>query len=147
MKTFINVARMLVFAMLFFSLSVVADCCNNRCAVKQCATNGCKLPIQPVTIKKTCDHPGYVKQVCHLEYEPCQGKVEEVTAMPIYKGCYDAQGNQINGSGAASYGYSNGNRQVVTPDIQVNSSAYGYSNGRNKRISKRANINNLDVAD
>ena len=104
MKTFINAARIAAVALLFVSLSSFSfglfggrGCCPKRaCPETRCATNGCKLPIQPVTIRKTCDHPGYVKQVCHLEYEPCEGKVEEVTATPIFIGCFDEQGNQVN---------------------------------------------------
>ena len=98
MKTFINAARIAAVALLFVSLSsfgFFGRCCKSTCAPKRCETAGCKLPIQPVTIRKTCDHPGYVKQVCHLEYEPCEGKVEEVTATPIFIGCYDEQGNQM----------------------------------------------------
>lgn len=97
MKTFINAARIAVAMLLFVSMSIFAGCCNKSCGVKRSCNTGCKLAPAPVTIKKTCDHPGYYKQVCHLEYEPCEGKVEEVTAMPIFKGCFDEQGNSING--------------------------------------------------
>ncbi|GMU19649.1 MAG: hypothetical protein AMXMBFR12_08410 [Candidatus Babeliales bacterium] len=104
MKTFINaIARIVVAMLLFVSISVVAfgGCCKKSCAPRAACNVGCKLQPEPVTIKKTCDHPGYYKQVCHLEYEPCEGKVEEVTAMPIFKGCYDEQGNLLNGTGGS----------------------------------------------
>ena len=99
MKTFINAARIAAVMLLFVSLTSFGffggGCCRKSCARQVCNT-GCKLQPEPVTIRKTCDHPGYYKQVCHLEYEPCQGKVEEVEAYPVYKGCFDEQGNQIN---------------------------------------------------
>lgn len=102
MKTFINAARIAAVMLLFVSLTSFGffgfgnGCCRKSCAPKAVCNTGCKLQPEPVTIRKTCDHPGYYKQVCHLEYEPCQGKVEEVEAYPVYKGCFDEQGNQIN---------------------------------------------------
>jgi len=99
MKTFINAARIAVVMLTFVSLTAFGfGCCKKACAPKRScsAAVGCKLQPEPVKIRKTCDHPGYYKQVCHLEYEPCEGKVEEVEATPLYKGCYDAQGNRIN---------------------------------------------------
>lgn len=104
MKTFINAARIAVVMLLFVSLNVFANCCKKACGVKRSCNTGCKLQPEPVIIKKTCDHPGYYKQVCHLEYEPCEGKVEEVTAMPIFKGCFDEQGNSINGGRSVTSG-------------------------------------------
>ncbi len=98
MKTFINAAKLVAVTLLFVSLTTFGGCCKKSCAPcapKQCNT-GCKLQPEPVKIRKTCDHPGYYKQVCHLEYEPCEGKVEEHEMLPVYKGCYDDQGNQIN---------------------------------------------------
>lgn len=100
MKTFINAARIAAVMLLFVSITSFGffggGCCKKSCAPKATCNTGCKLQPEPVTIRKTCDHPGYYKQVCHLEYEPCQGKVEEVEAYPVYKGCFDEQGNQIN---------------------------------------------------
>ncbi len=97
MKSFINAARVAVVMLLFVSLTVVAGSCNKgSCGVKRSCSTGCKLQPEPVKIRKTCDLPGYYKQVCHLEYEPCDGKVEEIEAYPIYKGCFDEQGSQIN---------------------------------------------------
>jgi len=119
MKTFMNAIRILVVTVLFVSLTSLADCCKKSCAPKACVTKcatGCKLSPEPVKIRKTCDHPGYYKQVCHLEYEPCEGKVEEVTAMPIYKGCYDEQGNVINNGTSNS---SDSAARVQDVDIQV----------------------------
>ena len=100
MKTFINAARLAVIAMLFVSLTSFADCCSKKssCAPKTCAPKcqaGCKLQPEPVKIRKTCDHPGYYKQVCHLEYEPCEGKIDEIEAYPVFQGCFDEQGNRI----------------------------------------------------
>ncbi len=97
MKTFMNAARLAVVTLLFVSLTSFAQCCKKTCAPKRtCATaTGCKLQPEPVKIRKTCDHPGFYKQVCHLEYEPCQGKEEEIEAYPIYQGCFDEQGNKI----------------------------------------------------
>ena len=80
---------------------------------------GCKLNPEPVKIRKTCDHPGYYKQVCHLEYEPCEGKVEEATAMPIYKGCFDANGNKIDGNGSSVMRSSDQAAFTQDVDIQV----------------------------
>jgi len=119
MKTFMNAMRILVVTLLFVSLSSFADCCKKSCAPKACVTKcntGCKLQPEPVKIRKTCDHPGFYKQVCHLEYVPCEGKVEEYTAMPIYKGCFDEQGNPINSNGSAEV---NGEARTQNVDIQV----------------------------
>ncbi len=148
MKTFINAARLAVIALLFVSLTSFADCCKTSCAPKRCATTaGCKLQPEPVKIRKTCDHPGYYKQVCHLEYVPCEGKVEEITAMPIFQGCFDEQGNRLeNGSG-----YTNSQAaRVQDVDIQVSvPGAYGNNNSatygnnkvmRNGKFNKRANV-------
>ena len=102
MKTFINAARFVAVALLFVSLSSFGlfgfggGCCKKACAPRTQCVTGCKLQPEPVMIRKTCDHPGYYKQVCHLEYEPCEGKIEEVEALPLFKGCYDEQGNLIN---------------------------------------------------
>lgn len=118
MKTFINAARLAVISLLFVSLTVLGDCCPTKCAPKRCATTaGCKLQPEPVKIRKTCDHPGYYKQVCHLEYVPCEGKVEEITAYPKFIGCYDETGARLDGNGAG-VGYTNA-AQVITPDVQV----------------------------
>jgi hypothetical protein len=117
MKTFINAMRIAVVMLLFVSLNVFAGCCKKSCAPKRsCNATGCKLAPEPVTIKKTCDHPGYYKQVCHLEYEPCEGKVEEVTAMPIFKGCFDEQGNTINGGRSVTSGEA---ARIQNVDIDV----------------------------
>lgn len=103
MKTFINAARIFAVTLLFVAVSASAfgwnrnRCCPQQaCPVTRCAPAGCKLQPEPVIIRKTCDHPGYYKQVCRLEYEPCEGKVEEIQAYPIYKGCYDETGNVIS---------------------------------------------------
>jgi hypothetical protein len=133
MNTFINAARMAVIALLLVSLTAFGGNCNTckPCAPKKCNT-GCKLQPEPVKIRKSCDHPGYYKQVCHLEYEPCEGKVEEVTAMPVYKGCYDEQGNPLSNSGST---YRNGNTAYTNDvDIQVSvPSSYGRNT---KRMNK-----------
>jgi hypothetical protein len=100
MKTFINAARILVVTLLFTSLTAFGfgGCCKKRCEPRTCApcNTGCKLQPEPVKIRKTCDHPGYYKQVCHLEYIPCEGKVEEYEALPQYIGCFDEQGNKVS---------------------------------------------------
>ncbi|CAN5127649.1 hypothetical protein BH09DEP1_BH09DEP1_0670 [soil metagenome] len=119
MKTFINAVRVAVVMLLFVSLNIIAGgCCKKSCAPKAACATGCKLAPEPVTIKKTCDHPGYYKQVCHLEYEPCQGEVQEVTAMPIFKGCFDEQGNSINGGRSVTSGEA-GRIQNVDIDVRV----------------------------
>ena len=123
MKTFINAARIAVVMLLFVSLTALGfgGCCKKSCAPKACApkcatTAGCKLQPEPVKIRKTCDHPGFYKQVCHLEYVPCEGKIEEIEAYPIYQGCYDEQGNAINGGGAV---VSRSNGTAFTQDVKI----------------------------
>ena len=122
MKTFINAARIAVVMLLFVSLTALGNgCCATKCAPKcapkrTCAV-GCRLQPEPVKIRKTCDNPGYYKQVCHLEYEPCEGKVEEITAMPIFKGCYDEQGNKLDGNGS-SYARSS-DQAAFTQDVDI----------------------------
>jgi len=96
MKTFINAARIAVVMLLFVSLTSLASCCRKACAPRAKCNTGCKLQPEPVKIRKTCDHPGFYKQVCHLEYVPCEGKEEIHEALPIYQGCFDEQGNRIN---------------------------------------------------
>ena len=97
MKTFINATRIAIVMLLFVSLTALGSgCCKKACAPKRTCAIGCKLQPEPVKIRKTCDHPGYYKQVCHLEYEPCEGKVEEIEAYPIYKGCFDEQGREVS---------------------------------------------------
>lgn len=116
MKTFMNAIRILVVTLLFVSLTSLADCCKKTCAPKATTAKcqaGCRLQPEPVKIRKTCDHPGFYKQVCHLEYVPCEGKVEEYTAMPIYKGCFDEQGNAIVGGVAESTG------EMRTQDVDI----------------------------
>jgi hypothetical protein len=131
MKTFINAMRILVVTLLFVSLTSLADCCKKSCAPRTCATTGCKLQPEAVKIRKTCDHPGYYKQVCHLEYVPCEGKVEEYTAMPIYKGCYDEQGNMItNGSSMMMTSGETARVQDVDIQVQVPSTYTKATNGR-----------------
>jgi hypothetical protein len=97
MKTFINAARIVAVTLLFVSLtSLGLGCCKkSSCAPKRSCATGCKLQPEPVKIRKTCDHPGYYKQVCHLEYEPCEGKIDEIEAYPVFQGCFDEQGNRI----------------------------------------------------
>ncbi len=126
MKTFINAARIAAVTLLFVSLTSLADCCRKSCAPRATCNTGCKLQPEPVKIRKTCDHPGYYKQVCHLEYEPCEGKVEEHTAFPIYQGCFDEQGNAINGGGSVSSRSSSNTAYTQDVDIQVSvPSSYG----------------------
>ena len=97
MKTFINAARIAVVMLTFVSLTAFGfGCCKKSCAPKAACNKGCKLQPEPVKIRKTCDHPGFYKQVCHLEYVPCEGKEEIHEALPIYQGCFDEQGNRIN---------------------------------------------------
>ncbi len=97
MKTFINAARIAVVMLLFVSLTALGfGCCKKECAPRAKCNSGCKLQPEPVKIRKTCDHPGFYKQVCHLEYIPCEGKEEIHEALPIYQGCFDEQGRQIN---------------------------------------------------
>jgi hypothetical protein len=96
MKTFINAARILVVTLLFVSLTSFAGCCKKSCEPRRTCNTGCKLQPEPVQIRKTCDHPGYYKQVCHLEYIPCQGKEEVYEALPQYIGCFDEAGNKIS---------------------------------------------------
>ncbi len=119
MKTFINAARIAVVMLLFVSLTSLANCCKKSCAPcaprTQCAT-GCKLQPEPVKIRKTCDHPGFYKQVCHLEYIPCEGKEEVHEAYPIYQGCFDEQGNAINGGGSV---VSRSNATAFTQDVKI----------------------------
>jgi hypothetical protein len=137
MKTFMNAIRIIVVTLLFVSLTSLADCCKKACAPKVCApkcTTGCKLQPEPVKIRKTCDHPGFYKQVCHLEYIPCEGKVEEYTAMPMYKGCFDEQGNVINNGSTEAMGEA----RVQNVDIQVQVPDT-YTQGTNgRRAARRA---------
>ena len=140
MKTFMNAIRILVVTLLFVSLTSLADCCKKACAPKACApkcatTAGCKLQPEPVKIRKTCDHPGFYKQVCHLEYIPCEGKVEEYTAMPMYKGCYDEQGNPINNGSSAEVV---GEVRTQNVDIQVQvPDTYTKGTRANRRVMAR----------
>ena len=98
MKTFINAARVVAVTLLFVSLTSLGfgGCCKRACAPKCATTAGCKLQPEPVKIRKTCDNPGFYKQVCHLEYVPCEGVVQEVEAYPKFIGCYDEAGNRID---------------------------------------------------
>ena len=106
MKTFINAARIVAVVLLFVSLtSLSADrCCPSKCQTRsRCETGcttapACRLKPQQVEIVKTCEHPGYYKQVCRLEYEPCEGKVERYKACPIYKGCFAEDGAPLDGA-------------------------------------------------
>ena len=82
MKTFINAARIAVVMLLFVSLTSFGWMLQKIMRSKSDMCTGCKLQPEPVKIRKTCDHPGYYKQVCHLEYVPCEGKVEEIEALP-----------------------------------------------------------------
>ncbi len=136
MKTFINAIRILVVTLLFVSLTSLADCCKKSCAPKACAPKcqtGCKLQPEPVKIRKTCDHPGFYKQVCHLEYIPCEGKVEEYTAMPMYKGCFDEAGNPIT-NGVSMTSGETARTQDVDIQVQVPASYSKATNGKNRRM-------------
>ncbi len=134
MKTFMNAMRILVVTLLFVSLTSLADCCKKECAPKAKCNAGCKLQPEPVKIRKTCDHPGFYKQVCHLEYVPCEGKVEEYTAMPIYKGCFDEQGNTITNGVSMT---SDESARVQDVDIQVQVPASYSKTGNGKRATRR----------
>jgi hypothetical protein len=127
MKTFINAARIAVVTLLFVSLTALGfgGCCKKECAPKAKCNTGCRLQPEPVKIRKTCDHPGFYKQVCHLEYVPCEGKEEVHEAYPIYQGCFDEQGRAISGGGEV-ISRTNGNAftQDVKIDVEVPSS-YG----------------------
>jgi hypothetical protein len=120
MKTFINAARIAVVTLMFASLTAFGfgGCCKKeKCAPRTtCNTKGCKLNPEPVKIRKTCDHPGYYKQVCHLEYVPCEGKEEIKEAYPIYLGCFDETGHAINGGGSVS---SRSNGTAFTQDVKI----------------------------
>lgn len=106
MKTFINVARVLAVTLLFASLSSFAfgrGCCASKCStpVAKCDTGcsaapACRLKPEPVEIVKTCDHPGFYRQVCRLEYRPCEGKVTRHKACPIYEGCFAEDGSKLD---------------------------------------------------
>ena len=119
MKTFMNAIRILVVTLLFVSLTSLADCCKKSCAPKACVTKcatGCKLQPEPVKIRKTCDNPGFYKQVCHLEYVPCEGKEEVHEALPIYLGCFDEQGKAIEGGASMS---TRSNATAFTQDVKI----------------------------
>lgn len=119
MKTFINAARIAVVMLVFVSLTAFAGCCKKECAPRaKCNTGGCKLQPEPVKIRKTCDHPGFYKQVCHLEYVPCEGKEEIHEATPIYLGCFDEQGHAIN-DGAAMNSRSSNSNTAFTQDVKI----------------------------
>jgi len=104
MKTFISVARILVVAMLFVSLNAFGKCCATQCAPKCekqtncCAAPACRLKPEAVEIVKTCDHPGFYRQVCRLEYRPCEGKVTRHKACPVYEGCFSEDGSRLEGN-------------------------------------------------
>lgn len=139
MKTFMNAIRILAVMVLFVSLTSLADCCKKEaCAPKQKCNAGCKLQPEPVKIRKTCDHPGYYKQVCHLEYMPCEGKVDEYTAMPIYKGCFDEAGNMIT-NGVSMH---SGETRVQDVDIQVQVPS-SYSKATNNAKATKANTRRM----
>jgi hypothetical protein len=113
MKTFINAARIAVVMLTFVSLTAFGwfgGCCNKRCSTDR----GCKLQPEAVKIRKTCDHPGFYKQVCHLEYIPCEGKEEVHEALPIYLGCFDETGRAINGGAAV-----NSRGTAFTQDVKI----------------------------
>jgi|GEM_PF-3047157 len=136
MKTFINAVRVLMVALLFVSLNSLAflgGCCNK----KTTCNTGCKLQPEAVQIRKTCDHPGYYKQVCHLEYVPCQGKEEVETRMPIYLGCYDEQGNKIDGNGSTRYA---SDHVAYTNDVQISTQVpASYTQGGSMNKTVRSN--------
>ena len=137
MKTFMNALRILVVTLVFVSLNSLADCCKKSCspcAPKATCNTGCKLQPEPVKIRKTCDHPGFYKQVCHLEYVPCEGKVEEYTALPIYKGCFDEQGNPITNGVSMNNGET---ARVQDVDIQVQVPATYTKNTNGTRATRR----------
>jgi hypothetical protein len=171
MKTFINALRVAVVTVLFVSLSslgFIGGCCKKEssCAPKASCAPGCKLQPEPVKIRKTCDKPGFYKQVCHLEYIPCEGTVEEREERPIFIGCYDEQGNRIDGNGQAVDGNWNHNNhhvaytQDVTAQVEVPASYEQKAqvrnnnqrtNGRNMRRGTRVNNantmnNNMEMA-
>ncbi len=126
MKTFINAARIAAIMVLFVSVTALGfGCCKKACAPKACAPKcqtGCKLQPEPVKIRKTCDHPGFYKQVCHLEYIPCEGKEEVYEAYPLYQGCFDEAGNRIEGASVVSRTGSTAFTQDVKIDVEVPSS-------------------------
>ncbi len=104
MKTFINVARVLAVTLLFASLSSFGFCnrCPSKCTtVAKCDTGcssapACRLKPEAVEIVKTCDHPGFYRQVCRLEYRPCEGKVTRHKACPVYEGCFAEDGSALD---------------------------------------------------
>lgn len=149
MKSFMNAARIAVITLLFVSLTALGGgCCGNSCAVKAPCAVGCKLQPEPVKIRKVCDKPGFYKQVCHLEYEPCDGTVEEYTAMPIFKGCFDEQGNPLSSNGSNGYGYADKNVRVVDADIQVQvPRSYDQTSKKGFRASRNGKRTNKSFAE
>lgn len=152
MKTFISAARLFLVAMLFVSLNAFgAGCCATKCAPKCektsscCAAPACRLKPEPVEIVKTCDHPGFYRQVCRLEYRPCEGKVTRHKMCPIYEGCFAEDGSKldtasVNGKSGVAY-TQNATVEVKAPQFgsdvtyvgaQRKNGRAAYKNSKNK---------------
>lgn len=117
MKTFVSAARIFVVALLFVSLNAFGGCCATKCAPKCekqtncCAAPACRLKPEAVEIVKTCDHPGFYRQVCRLEYRPCEGKVTRHKMCPVYEGCFAEDGSKLDTT--------SNNRSARTQDATV----------------------------
>ena len=136
MKTFINAAYMAVLALLFVASAAFGNCCKTTCAPKKSCAVGCKLQPAPVEIIEECNDAGEYKQVCHLEYIPCSGKTRVSKAYPRFIGCYDENGNPIDGRGSNYISGAN-NGVVHTQEAKVEVISPSYNNRNGKRMNKR----------
>ena len=150
MKTFISAARLLVVALLFVSLNAFgAGCCATKCAPKCekqtncCAAPACRLKPEPVEIVKTCDHPGFYRQVCRLEYRPCEGKVTRHKACPVYEGCFSEDGSVLevaNQNGKSGVAHTqNATVEVIAPQFGSDVTYVGADRKSNGRAAYRKN--------
>lgn len=156
MKTF-NIMRLVVVAALGMSLSAFGFLgCGSRCATKSCAPKtecapcagkACTLKPQQVEIVKTCDHPGYYRQVCRLEYRPCEGQVTRYKACPIFEGCFAEDGQPLDNSaarnGGVGYSDDNGVAYVQEPTIEVKRNGKRF---HKNRVSNQAVTSNVVTA-
>ena len=154
MKTF-NIMRLLVVVVLCMSVqaaNVLASCgtrCNTSCAPRcetkcaPCPGKACTLQPQQVEIVKTCDHPGYYRQVCRLEYRPCEGKVTRYKACPIFEGCFAEDGQPLDNSARATGGAGyEGEAVAFTQEVGVTVTPVAKSNNfRKARVSRSAKKN------
>jgi len=147
MKTF-NIIRLFVVVVLGMSMSAFAarncnTCPTKSCPVKKacapcapCAGQVCRLKPDLIEVTKTCDKPGYYKQISRLEYIPCQGETVSYKACPQFLGCFDENGNRLDGNGSVVESADNSG-VAYTQTAQVETKRF-HRNGRNVRTAPMA---------